>query len=180
MIDIFAKRDPREQTGGGVAARHGPRRRGRKERRAVAIQAVPELWPHDHALEELRRRHIDLEGALLADPFVKLRLRPHGRRDDLHGLLHGQVREGLRRQRALRRWARGPLVGDCRGRPFDRSEFLQLPELQAQLRRVQPLAPARPEELALEPRDLRPQGRDLLPEGGDLFGRGGEDGHAVS
>jgi hypothetical protein len=77
---------------------------------------------------------------------------------------HRQVREGLRRQHALRRRPAGALVADRRDRPLRRGEFFQFIERQQQLRAVQLLALATTKELLLEPRDLPAQHRILLAQ----------------
>jgi hypothetical protein len=135
--------------------------RGGRHHRSLRAVLAAELRADDLALEELRRNHIDLEGLLLADLLVLLRLGLHLRGDQHDRLLHRELGEGLRRHRALLR--RGfPLVGDRLPRNVRRRQLLQLLQLEQQLRPVERLAPARAEELLLQPGDLRPQDRVLL------------------
>ena len=161
MVDVFGQQDPRDQSRRSVAARGRPRR-GRGQRQGSgSVQAVPELRPDDLALEQFRGRHIHLEGAFLADFFVKLGVLPHRLGDDFDGLLDRQFgKELLGDQAGL---GPGALVRDHRPRRrLGRQQFLQFLQLQQQLRPVLFLALAGAEEALLKPGDLHPQLRVLL------------------
>lgn len=125
--------------------------------RAVGFGAI--LHAHDLALEELRRRDLHLEGALLANFFIGRGLSLHSGRLDDDGFAHRQVREEFGGQRALRRGRGGALVGDRLPRRFrlGRQRF-QFAQLEEQLLAVEQLfglgaaedLPAQPRELALQ------------------------------
>ena len=137
MIDALTDHDPGDQPGRSVAARHHSRRSGRQERRAVAIQPMPELRPHDLPLHRLGH--------------------------DLHRLGHRDMREGLRR-RGPRLTPRGTLVGDPLRviHHHRRARLLEAGQRQLALGEIEFLALAAPENLLLEPRDLCLQRRDPL------------------
>lgn len=131
-------------------------------RRPGTIKAVPELWPHDLALQEAGRDRIDFKGALLADALVETGILLHRVQEDLHCLRHGDMREDLRRLRpgiALL----GALICDLLGALLHRlTRLVHASERELPVRRIEPLALATPEDLFREPRHLRFQRRDPL------------------
>jgi hypothetical protein len=99
-------------------------------------------------LDQFRGHHVDLDGALLADPVVGLRGGLHLRRHDFHGFGDRQVGKVIRRQHPRRR--RPELVRDLLPHPAS-----------APVAPVQSFTFPAAKKLFLQPLDLRPLCRVL-------------------
>ena len=122
---------------------------------------MPELEPTDLPLHELRRDDVDLEGRLLADLLVEVRIGLHLLGEDLDGLGHREVVEALPIGLPLRTGLPAG-VGDFLLFGFLRLRCRDFPEGKQPLVGVDPLPLSPAEELTLEPLDLLLEQLDFL------------------